>query len=478
VIAHTETIIVIIANGGTAVLASAVMLLVLWQGGGQRLNQALGLSMFCLAFYCTLNAIARFTGPFQLPVDIVYYTLLSIYGCFTFALFIFVLLLAGVTGRDLKIWIAYGILVLPFALILTWTKQTIVDLRLTPEGGIAFSYGPLFILGFLSTALPTLISLPLLMRSNYPWRGQIALALLFTFAGIFASPLRPIIGNFPINAVGLAISTYLIGQTVFRSQVFNPLSEMNAQYQQKNTELQKASRLKSQFMSNVSRDLRNPLNAVIGYSSLVLEGAYGPLTAKQHDRMLKVHSNSQHLLELVSDILDLNQMETGQLSLTIGEFSVASIVDPVWAIAEALAQKKHLTLEQEFPDGLPPMRVDDQRARQVLINLLSNAIKFTPDGYVRLRISAEPKFVRFEVQDTGIGISSDVGESIFEPFVQGDSSATREFEGTGLGLSICQKLVQMHGGSLWFNSEISKGTTFYVRFPRADVISDESSQNE
>jgi signal transduction histidine kinase len=466
---HAETIIVIIANGATAILAAAVMLLVLWQGGTQRLNQALGIAMFCLTFYCTLNAIARFTKPIGLPTDIVYYTLLSVYGCFTFALFVFILLLAGIHGRDLKIWLTYGMVVMPIALLLTWAGLVVVDLRVTVEGGITFRYGPLYFLGFMATALPTLISLPLLLRSQYPWRKQIALALLCTFAGIFASPLRPFIGNFPINAVGLAISTYLIGQTVFQSQVFNPLSEMNAQYQQKNLELQQASHLKSQFMSNISRDLRAPLNTIIGYSSLVIEGTYGPLTTKQRDRMQKVHANSQHLLNLVSDILDLNQMETGQLSLTVGEYPVAAVVEPVWAMAEPLAQKKNLPLERHLPDDLPPLRVDDQRARQVLINLLSNAIKFTSYGSVQLRVSAEARFVRFEVQDTGIGIAQHDHESIFEPFVQGDSSATREFEGTGLGLSICQRLVEMHGGKIWFNSELGRGTTFFVTFPRADV---------
>jgi ammonium transporter, Amt family len=208
---------------------------------------------------------------------------------------------------------------------------------------------------------------------------------------------------------------------------------------------------------------------VIGYSSLVIDGAYGSLTDKQRDRMLKVQSNSQHLLGLVSDILDLNQMETGQLSLAVAPMPPSAIIEPTWSSIEGLAQKKGLPLERDIAENLPLIRVDEGRARQVLINLLSNAVKFTSEGFVRLRVRAEPQFVRFEVQDTGIGIAPEVRESIFEPFVQGDSSATRQFEGTGLGLSITQRLVNMHGGKLWFNSEVGKGTTFFVTFPRADV---------
>lgn len=459
-----ETLVVLIANGITATLASALLLLLLWQAPGRRLNQALALTMFCLAAYSALNGVSRFADLLRLPVSTVYYTLLSLYGCFTLALFVFILLISELRTPWRRWLLWYGIIAMPVVVSLTWAGYLVVDPYLTPSGSIAFRYGPLYIPGFLATAIPPIISVWIMLRSNYPHKGMIIVALLFTFLGVFTSPLRAILGSIPLNALGLTVTTYIIGRTVFRSQVFNPLVEMNKQLQRKNIALQEEGQLKSVFMANISRDLRTPLNAVIVYSSMAVEGAYGAFTPKQRDRMQKVYANSQHLLSVVNDILDLNQIETGNLPITLGTFPVSAIVEPTWELIEPLADKKGLRLERDIQPRLPMLRVDEQRARQILNNLLSNAIKFTPTGYVRLRVRKVPEGVRFEVEDSGIGIPADQRDHIFEPFVQVDSSATREFGGTGLGLAISLKLVKMQGGQLGFTSTVGRGSTFYVCF--------------
>ena len=216
----------------------------------------------------------------------------------------------------------------------------------------------------------------------------------------------------------------------------------------------------------MSYELRTPLSSIIGYSSLVIDGLYGPISDKQRDRLEKILSNSQHLLMLVSDMLDLSQITSGQMQLHRTHVHLDNILIPVWNVIEPLAAKKGLSLTRQQPSVAFVLFVDEVRMRQVLLNLLSNAIKFTQQGSITLRvIKPDNDNLRFEVEDTGIGIPSDQFNIVFEEFRQIDSSSTRKYEGTGLGLAITRQLVELHGGKIWVNSIVGQGSTFYIDLP-------------
>jgi CheY-like chemotaxis protein/anti-sigma regulatory factor (Ser/Thr protein kinase) len=202
------------------------------------------------------------------------------------------------------------------------------------------------------------------------------------------------------------------------------------------------------------------LNSIIGFSRVMLRGIDGPLTDMQQTDLTSIYNSGQHLLGLINNILDVSKIEAGKMELAIESVNLIDIAKTVMSTAEALIKDKPVKLEQDVPQDLPTVMADQTRVRQIILNLVSNAAKFTEKGSIRLSMVATPTEVMISVSDTGIGISPDKLEHIFEEFTQVDASTTRKYGGTGLGLAITRKFVEMHKGRIWVESQVGVGSTF------------------
>ena len=230
-----------------------------------------------------------------------------------------------------------------------------------------------------------------------------------------------------------------------------------------------ASRAKSAFLANMSHELRTPLNAIIGYSELVREqaedGDYGNIARDS----ATITGASRHLLQLINDVLDLSKIGAGKMTLAAEPVDVASLVRDVTATNRFAAAKNGNRIEVTTPEDLPVLEGDATRIAQVLMNLVSNAVKFTRGGLVRVDVSNESRDgvseVVFRVTDTGIGMTRDQTQQIFDAFTQADDSTTRRYGGTGLGLSVSRGLCTLMGGHIDVTSEPGVGSTFTVRLP-------------
>jgi PAS domain S-box-containing protein len=246
-----------------------------------------------------------------------------------------------------------------------------------------------------------------------------------------------------------------------------------AQLRRTNQELERATRLKDEFLATMSHELRTPLNAILGMSQGLDEQVLGPLTQRQLKAVKTINRSGEHLLELINDILDLSKIESGHTELDIVRVDVAHLCRSSLAFIKQQAHKKHLRLHINLPENIPIIQVDERRIRQVLINLLINAVKFTPEGgSITLAVTTDPPpsaeqnaSITISVTDTGIGIAAEHLPQLFEPFVQVDSSLNRKYEGTGLGLSLVKRLTELHGGEVSVTSQLGKGSCFSVTLP-------------
>jgi signal transduction histidine kinase len=235
-------------------------------------------------------------------------------------------------------------------------------------------------------------------------------------------------------------------------------------------DLEIASQHKNQFVANMSHELRTPLAAILGYAELIQEGFYGALPEKSLDALTRIRSNGKHLLGLINTVLDIAKIESGQFTLNMTEYAIESVVETVRAATESLAQNKKLTLTTSVDKSLPIGLGDEQRLTQVLLNLVGNAIKFTDAGEVSIAAGARNGHFAVSVTDTGPGIPLDQQGRIFDQFHQVDSSLTKAKGGTGLGLAIAKQIVEMHGGRIWVESTLGKGSTFQMEIPtRAEL---------
>jgi signal transduction histidine kinase len=235
--------------------------------------------------------------------------------------------------------------------------------------------------------------------------------------------------------------------------------------QDKSRQLAEASQHKSQFLANMSHELRTPLNAILGYTELMADGVYGAPPEKMSAVLNRVESNGRHLLGLINAVLDLSKIEAGQLKLDLAEYSLANVVQTVQGAAEPLAADKKIAFKVDITSALPQGHGDERRLTQVLLNLVGNAIKFTDRGEVVVKAGANGGTFELAVRDTGPGISGTDQAKLFQEFQQADNSITRKKGGTGLGLAISKRIVEMHGGRIWLESEVGRGSTFFVSLP-------------
>jgi PAS domain S-box-containing protein len=243
------------------------------------------------------------------------------------------------------------------------------------------------------------------------------------------------------------------------------LEERNLRLQWQSQELEKAYRLKSEFLANMSHELRTPINALIGYTALMLDRIYGDLTTKQEEGLHRIQVSSQHLLALINDILDLAKIEAGKMPIHLERVSLNDVVQEVAAQMEPMVKRKGLEFNVQLPSEPVYMETDRTKVKQIVLNLISNAVKFTSRGSVSISTRINGTEVRIAVSDTGIGIRPQDLEVIFEEFRQVDQSRTREYGGTGLGLSITRKLIALLGGDIAVASQYGRGSTFTVILP-------------
>jgi GAF domain-containing protein len=235
--------------------------------------------------------------------------------------------------------------------------------------------------------------------------------------------------------------------------------------QEKGQQLELASKYKSQFLASMSHELRTPMNAVLGYTRMLLMNVYGELPEKVRDVHGRIDKSGRHLLGLINDVLDFSKIEAGQLTLAINPYSIRDVIQAVVAGTQSLAAEKKLPLKVTAPADLPSALGDERRISQVLMNLVGNAIKFTDAGEIGIDAAAVNGELVVSVSDTGPGIPETDRERIFEEFRQAENSATQRKGGTGLGLAIAKKIVELHGGRIWVESEVGKGSTFTFSLP-------------
>jgi signal transduction histidine kinase len=232
-----------------------------------------------------------------------------------------------------------------------------------------------------------------------------------------------------------------------------------------NRQLAQASKAKSEFLANMSHELRTPMNAILGFTEMLIDGLYGDIPPELKEPLTDIQLNGRHLLRLINDVLDLSKIEAGRMQLALDEYSVREIIDIVQVSLRSLAVEKGLEFVTSVPEGLPVAYGDNGRLTQCLMNLAGNAIKFTRQGRVEIGVELVGSELVFRVSDTGIGIPKEDLDKVFTEFGQVDTAVTREFGGTGLGLSITKRFVEMHGGRVWVESELGKGCSFYFAVP-------------
>jgi signal transduction histidine kinase/DNA-binding response OmpR family regulator len=287
-----------------------------------------------------------------------------------------------------------------------------------------------------------------------------------------------ILSGFCVLLIGFGVSygqLDLLHRKVRRAEeeTKEALLERNKALETANRNLDQANRTKSTFLANMSHELRTPLNAVIGFSEVLEDQTFGPLNDKQLKYVSNVRNSGKHLLNMINDILDLSKIEAGKLDLRREAFPLGPTIEGIIGIVKVLANKKNIGLTEEIDPSLTDIEADPKHFKQILYNLLSNAVKFTPEGgKVQLAAvgkrgneSAERGFVQISVTDTGIGIAPEDHHLVFSEFQQVEDSYSRQQEGTGLGLALSKKLVELHGGEIWFVSEKGKGSTFSFTIP-------------
>jgi signal transduction histidine kinase len=364
------------------------------------------------------------------------------------------------------------------ALVLETAGLNVAADLLTMTGAVYFTGGPespLFAIYGIEISIVALLT----NRGTTVLVGASAVALYAAMVILVLTHVFPRIPT-PAAAGGITLG-YVIMElllvavvlgvpTFYTAAILRVLRQKERALEERNRELVEASKHKSQFMANVTHELRTPIHGICGLSDLVSAGIYGPVSEKQKDAHQKIKRSAQSLLGLIDDLLQLARSDAGKLTYTVSKVDVAELLPSVVANVRWMqGTKQQQRIELEMEEGLPVIHTDRGKLNQILINLLANAVKFTPDGGVitlRARAGGEKSLV-FVVEDSGVGIPAAELGKIFEAFHQVDATAEREYGGAGLGLSLVRRLVEVMGGEVKVTSVEGKGATFTVTLPRS-----------
>jgi signal transduction histidine kinase len=271
-------------------------------------------------------------------------------------------------------------------------------------------------------------------------------------------------------AVSLQASVQGLEQSV--EERTRELQEVLAELSRKGRQLEVASQHKSDFLANMSHELRTPLNAILGFSQVLRQGLFGPVNPKQEEYLDDIIASGHHLLSLINDILDLSKVEAGQVELEVTSFSLREALERGVVMVREPASQRGVAFALDLAPDVDKVEGDERRLRQVVFNLLSNAVKFTPEGgsivVASARVDGE---VHVSVTDTGPGIVAEERERIFEEFHQTDVGMQQR-EGTGLGLAVSRRLVELHGGRIWVESDHGHGSRFVFTLPIKEASRD------
>jgi signal transduction histidine kinase len=326
---------------------------------------------------------------------------------------------------------------------------------------------------------------PIIFNNNVIGETRVAISgypillstlLYFLLCGIIGGSLAFLSLRMPVNVVSVLEQDILLYQRSLEVKVEERTNKLHKTTQQAlllAEQSKAASTAKSEFLANMSHELRTPLNHIIGFTELVVDKNFGELNSQQEEFLNDVLQSSRYLLNLINEILDLSKVESGKMEVELSTVYLKPLVENSLVMVKEKAMKHRITLSTEITDQPETFQADERKVKQILYNLLSNAVKFTPDGgSVRVQVVSEnglspgPSGLRFSVIDTGIGLKNKDRERIFEPFEQADNSASRKFQGTGLGLAVTKKLVELHGGRIWTESEgEGKGSHFHFILP-------------
>ena len=307
----------------------------------------------------------------------------------------------------------------------------------------------------------------------------LALLLGFVISWSFILPVREAQGVLDRIAKGDFSTTVIVDNRdefgALAGRMNNMSAELRRLYQEEreaarqletlNSQLARASQAKSEFLANMSHELRTPMNAILGFTEMILDDIYGDVPPEVRGPIQDVRTCGQQLLRLINDVLDLSKIEAGRMELSLTDYSVQEVVETARTSLRSLAEEKGLEFTANVQPDIPLAYGDGKRITQCLTNLVGNALKFTKRGGVEIGARLEGDFVVYSVVDTGIGIPSDQLDHIFGEFRQVDASISREFGGTGLGLSITKTFVELHGGRIWVESEPGRGSTFRFAIP-------------
>lgn len=321
--------------------------------------------------------------------------------------------------------------------------------------------------------------------------SQVVVFGVAVVAGLFALVLGYVISVSLIDPVRKMNQRFHdIGQGDFSGRINVPnrdemgdlasaLNDMTTELGRLYREIQAASQHKSEFLANMSHELRTPLNAIIGFSEILNERMFGELNDKQAEYVRDIHESGEHLLSLINDILDLSKIEAGRMELDIGKFDAGLALENAVTLVRGKCLRHGITLNIELDPGLGKIIADERMFKQILLNLLSNAIKFTPEGgTVTVSASNRPQTIEITVSDTGIGISPEDQQTIFEEFRQAGIDSSQASEGTGLGLTLTKKFIEMHGGSISVESEVGTGSTFAFDIPLSQTMAIEAGNQQ
>jgi len=292
--------------------------------------------------------------------------------------------------------------------------------------------------------------------------------------------------------IGSQLILLAIEDVTEKMRLQRELAERTRDAEKAQSEAEAATRAKSDFLANMSHELRTPLNAIIGFSEILKDGIAGPIADNQKELLNDISTSGKHLLSLINDILDLSKVEAGKMELELSEFNLNELIDGSLVMFKEKAMKHNIKIAAKVAAGTGNIIADERKIKQVLFNLLSNAFKFTPDrGSVRVQarlvnseqylvnskklfthdysLTTHGNFVEISVEDTGIGISPEDQKKLFQPFQQIDSTLSRKYSGTGLGLNLCKQFIELHGGRIWIESEVEKGSRFVFSIPLKKV---------